>query len=469
LQTRIPYQLPESNERGKLLCLNAISGKEIWSEEFGYIPNAPAVLGNQVIFNSMDPDTWINRLYSYDVETGEEQWSIPLDTWSWSPIIHDDKIYVSHINNEYILSHVDCIYASNGTIVWSYDSPGYTYIFCSPAVYEEKIYFVETVDNDRVVCLNASTGGYIWDQYLEIRDSYSISVVDGKVIVAGLDESRENGIAYCISSETGSYIWEYPMGPHYIQPPTHPRIAVSTEGILVTSTDTSADTSYVHCINPSYGYPLWQQPVSGTIFGSPSIADGKVYFSTLHGNMYCLDITDGEQIWTEYLGYGTVSSPAIADDHVFIVELTGEIICFGEPNAPEVPTFIGPTSGKIGETYDYTISSLDPQNEDIFYFIDWGDDQYEEWIGPYASGEEVVVSHSWEEEGTYLIKVKAKDIHDAESDWGALEVEMPVNQNIMKIIINRFMKQWLFEFPFLNFLLKNCGFYDLLDFNQNRR
>jgi len=35
------------------------------------------------------------------------------------------------------------------------------------------------------------------------------------------------------------------------------------------------------------------------------------------------------------------------------------------------------------------------------------------------------VSHIWEEEGNYIIKVKAKDSYETESDWGTLEVSMP--------------------------------------------
>jgi len=374
-----------------------------------------------------------------------------LEAWSWSAGIHDDKIYVSHLHNDYVLSYVDCIYASNGTIVWSYDSLDYTYILCSPAVYEGKIYFVESFDYDRVVCLNASTGDFIWDQYLDIRESYSIAVTNGKVIVAGLDESGEDGILYCISSETGSYIWDYDMGPTYIQYPTFPRIAVSTDGIFVTSEDVSGNTGYLHCINPSYGYPTWIKSFSGVVFGSPSVADGKVYFATLTGTMYCIDITDGEQIWIDFLGYGTISSPAIADNHVFIAELMGEIFCFGEPNAPNAPTIIGTVEGKIDNEYEYIFKSIDPQNDDVCYYIDWGDDQVEEWIGPFSSGEEVKLMHLWDEEGTYIIKAKARDTFDIESEWGTLEITMPINLKLYQTSYMFKIKDFILQI-FKNFI-----------------
>ena len=98
-----------------------------------------------------------------------------------------------------------------------------------------------------------------------------------------------------------------------------------------------------------------------------------------------------------------------------------------ENNPPDTPNINGPASGKAGTEYDYTFVTTDPNGDDVYYYIEWGDDQLEEWIGPYGSGEEATVSHTWIEEGTYNMRAKAKDVHDAESDWGTLEVTMPVN------------------------------------------
>jgi len=78
------------------------------------------------------------------------------------------------------------------------------------------------------------------------------------------------------------------------------------------------------------------------------------------------------------------------------------------------------------------------QNYDIYYWIEWGDNTVEQdgWIGPYESGEEVILNHEWDESGTYTIRAKAKNILDEESDWGELRVSMPrsKNQNILHIL-----------------------------------
>jgi len=62
-QLKKPFQIPRLEEPGTMYCLNAMSGTEQWSVDLGYIPNAPAVYEDQVIFNSLDFETGDNRLY----------------------------------------------------------------------------------------------------------------------------------------------------------------------------------------------------------------------------------------------------------------------------------------------------------------------------------------------------------------------------------------------------------------------
>jgi Peptidase family M28/PKD domain len=94
---------------------------------------------------------------------------------------------------------------------------------------------------------------------------------------------------------------------------------------------------------------------------------------------------------------------------------------------PQAPTIQGPTEGKPGNTYLFTFTTADPDGDLLWYSINWGDGQVSEWIGPYNSGETAITTHQWTEQGTYLIKAQAKDIHDAIGDYGSLSVTMPLN------------------------------------------
>lgn len=97
---------------------------------------------------------------------------------------------------------------------------------------------------------------------------------------------------------------------------------------------------------------------------------------------------------------------------------------------PNTPSITGPAQGKPGVAYLYTFTSTDPDGDLVYYYIDWGDGQTSEWMGPYQSGATATATHQWAEQGTYTIKAKAKDVFDVESDWGTLEVAMPLDLSL---------------------------------------
>ena len=90
------------------------------------------------------------------------------------------------------------------------------------------------------------------------------------------------------------------------------------------------------------------------------------------------------------------------------------------PNQPQ-----GPAQGDAGIPYSYISNTTDPENDEILYLFDWGDNTNSSWLGPYSSGYVVNATHSWSEKGLYKIKVKAKDIHGLESSWSdSLDIEV---------------------------------------------
>ncbi len=127
-------------------------------------------------------------------------------------------------------------------------------------------------------------------------------------------------------------------------------------------------------------------------------------------------------------------------------------------NPPSAPDIDGKTSGKFGESYEYTFVATDPDGDDLVYYIDWGDDTFEEWIGPYASGEEVKVSHTWEREGvnsrgtTFTIKSKARDTFGLEGPWGTLDVTMPKSKARFQPLFMRLLERFPHAFPLLRTL-----------------
>jgi len=124
---------------------------------------------------------------------------------------------------------------------------------------------------------------------------------------------------------------------------------------------------------------------------------------------------------------------------------------------PNAPTIDGPKTGSAGTSYPYTFTSIDPDGDDVSYFIRWGDGEETDWTTFQASGPPgYIESHSWDTQGTYIIQAKAKDIYDAESEWGELQVTMPRNKAISRPLLN-FLENHPNLFPLLQKLIQNFG------------
>ncbi|KYK34532.1 MAG: hypothetical protein AYK22_05235 [Thermoplasmatales archaeon SG8-52-3] len=97
----------------------------------------------------------------------------------------------------------------------------------------------------------------------------------------------------------------------------------------------------------------------------------------------------------------------------------------GNNTPPTAPTIDGPTKCKPFIDYNYTFTATDPNGDDIWYHLRWGDNERIHIYGPYPSGEELILSNNWTDKGTYKITCWAKDIYDAVSDVSKLEVKVP--------------------------------------------
>ena len=114
-------------------------------------------------------------------------------------------------------------------------------------------------------------------------------------------------------------------------------------------------------------------------------------------------------------------------------------------NPPGKPNINGPSSGKARTDYDFDFCSSDPDGDDLYYCVDWGDESGEVCLGPFPSNTCITESHNWTIDGTYTIKAKARDVNLAESDWATFEVSMPKSKVIN---LNVFLHRFFQHFPF---------------------
>lgn len=122
----------------------------------------------------------------------------------------------------------------------------------------------------------------------------------------------------------------------------------------------------------------------------------------------------------------------------FMIATLGELAQAQISNyPPENLTLDGQTSGCEGEELTFSFSATDPEGDDIYYFLDWGDDTNSGWLGPYASGETGETTNSWDTIGIYDVKVRAQDINNKLSPWSdPLTVTIVENLPPVKVSID---------------------------------
>ena len=122
-------------------------------------------------------------------------------------------------------------------------------------------------------------------------------------------------------------------------------------------------------------------------------------------------------------------------------------------NAPERPVINGPVKFENLTWVNFTFKTNDPDDDDVYYYIDWDEGEIDEWIGPYHSGEEFKLRHYWVFRDNYELRVKAKDIYGDESEWATLKVSVPKNKQTYDNLFITIIKSLINRFPLIQNLL----------------
>jgi hypothetical protein len=208
---------------------------------------------------------------------------------------------------------------------------------------------------------------------------------------------------------------------------------------------------------PSYGVPEEKYEFSAS---TTDPEDGQIF--------YLFDWGDGE--YSEWLGpfnsgetvtvshtwydLGDYNIRVRARDEWGSVSKWSDIKVFPivENTPPEIPTINGPTSGKTGITYEFKISTTDPDGQDVYYNIFWGNAGGSP-EGPFPSGEEQTFKHKWTRKGNFIIEVTAMDATGAWSDPGTLEISIARERAIENLLLERLLQRFPNLFPIFRYLL----------------
>ena len=140
-------------------------------------------------------------------------------------------------------------------------------------------------------------------------------------------------------------------------------------------------------------------------------------------------------------------------DNNFTINTTTKTVIVGN-QPPTAPYVTGPQIGRAGVEYEWTFVSTDPEEDNITYYIDFGDQcGGAEYYGPFPSGEVLVLAHTYPYQSIFIINALAIDEFDAQSDWTYYEVTMPRN----KVMYNSIFLQFLERFPLLIRIINILG------------
>ena len=331
-----------------------------------------------------------------------------------SPVIaNNGTIYIGHSQGRVFAI------SPNGTELWHYDLTNG--IYGSAALALDGTIYIGSWDN-RLYALNPNgTLKWYFPTGNHVKGVPSIAP-DGTIYFGSWD-----GYLYALYPN-GTMRWRCRVGSG-----TETTPAIATDGTIYVG----GDALYAVYPNGTMRWTFYLGTNRHIFTSCPAIAaEGTIYVGLNIGEVSGGEILavnpNGTERWRKIISDDWVdSSPAIAADGTVYIGSTGGpsgyLHAFGiiESNAPPFnPTIEGPNNGEVGTVYGYHFTGMDPDNNPIRIFIDWGDGTtYETRWG--ASGERIGWGHSWAEKGTYVIKAKTQDVLGLESNWSTMEVTMP--------------------------------------------
>jgi len=422
-----------------------------WMYDHSFNIESTPVLDDNDIIYAATGNAMNNILYAIYTSNGTLKWSYTIvgDCKSSPTVDTDGTIYVSAGDD------LVAIY-SNGTRKWRFHTGGTVY--SSPAIDEESIYFGSHDFNVYGLWKDTGTVKWTFETDAWVHGAPSIGV-DGTIYIGS-----DDGFLYALYPNNGTLKWKTDVGPMWAAP------AIDDEGSLYFGV---CDEKFI-AVYPN-GEIKWVFDLgdyNGVWASSAAIsADGTIYFGNSirinypnGGEIIALDL-DGNLKWRKTIATSLIySSPAIGPDGTVYIPSTsfnpytseGYLHAFGPVDSnepPSTPTIDGPLEGQVGEVYTYYVSSNDPDNNPVGFYVDWGDGT-NEWTMDYEQGLEIPINHEWEEQDTYTIAVKARDSVGEESDWAYLEVKMPVDQQYPFPLLQRFSERFPNMFPILRHLLE---------------
>ncbi len=292
---------------------------------------------------------------------------------------------------------------------------------------------------------NGSLSGYVKDTYMNpipearVRVSFHETYEENYTDSSGYYRVTNIRICWCLKNCTA-----YKEG-------------YSTEEVWLSINENTIYDFILTCISlqvdangPYYG--IINEPIH--FYGSTSCGSEPYTWHWDFGDSYSSDERYPEHTYTNPGIYTVVLT--VKDDENNIVSNSTFAKIQESNNPPSPPNITGPTSGKVGMKYDFNFVSIDPEGNDIWYYVQWDDNSNRKWDGPYSSGTEITRTYRWMKRGAHTIKAKAMDWYADEGKTSEFEIKITIprtRESYCKSLFMRFIDMFPIIQRLFNFII----------------
>jgi len=259
---------------GNLYALDANSGEQRWKFATGDVVHASPAYADGVVYVG----SWDSYFYAIDAASGKERWRFH---GGEDPLIHNQIGFQSSpsVANGVVYtgcrdSNLYAIDAATGKEKWRFNNNA-SWVITSPAVTQGKVFFA-TSDSALYHVLDAATGKSVLQQE-DKAYMFSSPAIAGDVVYIGVT----NGTLEARDVASGTLLWDFQT-----------EASKQNAGWVLT-----ADRKFNNSLLFRSG-GQWQGPTIdatnrmlrvGSIFSSPLVAGGVVYFGGNDGNLYAIE------------------------------------------------------------------------------------------------------------------------------------------------------------------------------------
>lgn len=257
---------------GNVYALDAASGELKWKFHTGDVVHASPAYADGVVYVG----SWDSYFYAIDARTGAEKWRFHGGEdpaihnqvgFQSSPAIVDGVVYTGCRD-----SNLYAIDAATGREKWRFDNNG-SWVISSPAVARGKVFFT-TSDSSLYYVVDAGTGKLLVRQQDKAYMFSSPTVAGSVVFTAVL-----NGALEARDLDSGEVLWEF-----------RTEASKRNDGWVLTA-DGRFNSSLVFSSSWREApiVAIDRQSGVGSIYSSPLVVDGVVYFGSTDGYLYALE------------------------------------------------------------------------------------------------------------------------------------------------------------------------------------